>query len=214
MRELPGRFLPSHVWRPVVGALVMALVALPFAVCGPAAASRVEHEARSADRVAVRHRVTYHVETRGRIVADLKVFKKQAQVTYDDHRGWRRSGISFRRLRRGGSFTLVLSAAARMTSFSSTCSAQWSCRVGRYVIINQARWLHASPLWHRVGETRRDYRHMVVNHETGHWLGHDHRDCPANGALAPVMQQQSKGLDGCRPNPWPTRRELRVPRFS
>jgi hypothetical protein len=199
----------------VIGAVVMAFLATPFVLAVPAAAfGGDDPPSLSPHRVAIRHRVTYHVETRGRIVADLEVFKKQAQVTYDDHRGWRRSGISFRRVPRGGSFTLVLSAAGRMTSFSSSCSAQWSCRVGRYVIINQARWLHASPLWHRVGGTRRDYRHMVVNHETGHWLGHDHRGCPAQGARAPVMQTQSKGLDGCRPNPWPTRPELRVPRFS
>ena len=55
---------------------------------------------------------------------------------------------------------------------------------------------------------------MVVNHETGHWLGRGHAGCPRPGALAPVMMQQSKGLDGCRLNPWPTGREQasRAPR--
>ena len=43
-----------------------------------------------------------------------------------------------------------------------------------------------------------------------HW---GHRGCPSRGALAPVMQTQSKGLDGCRPNPWPTAAERNVPRF-
>ena len=54
---------------------------------------------------------------------------------------------------------------------------------------------------------------MVVNHETGHWLGHGHRVLPATARPAPVMQQQSKGLDGCRPNPWPTAAERRVAAF-
>jgi hypothetical protein len=44
---------------------------------------------------------------------------------------------------------------------------------------------------------------MVVDHETGHWLGHPHLSCGGRGRLAPVMMQQSKGLDGCRHNPWP-----------
>lgn len=165
-------------------------------------------------RVPVRHTVTYRVETRGHIVADLDLFKKQAQDTYDDPRGWRGSGVAFRRVSSGGSFVLVLSEASQVPTFSSACSAQWSCRVGDYVIINQMRWLSASPVWHHARRSTRDYRHMVVNHETGHWLGWGHRTCPKPGSLAPVMQQQSKGLAGCRANPWPTSAERRVPRFG
>jgi hypothetical protein len=165
-------------------------------------------------RVAARHTVTYRVETRGRIVASLEEFKRQAQQTFDDPRGWRDSAVAFRRVSSGGDFVLVLSEASQVPSFSSACSAEWSCRVGDYVIINQMRWLNASPMWHEQKRSVRDYRHMVVNHETGHWLGHGHRSCPGTGAAAPVMQQQSKGLEGCRPNPWPTAAERRVPRFS
>jgi hypothetical protein len=84
----------------------------------------------------------------------------------------------------------------------------WSCRVGRYVIINQDRWKDASPAWNAAHLALRDYRHMVVNHETGHWLGLHHATCPGPGRLAPVMQQQSKGLQGCRFNPFPTIHEL------
>jgi hypothetical protein len=164
-------------------------------------------------RVAVRHVVRYHVETRGEVSADVGVFKRQAQQAYDDPRGWRGSGVRFRRVAGGGAFTLVLAEASQLPRFSSGCSAEWSCRVGRFVIINQTRWMHASPMWHRVHRSLRDYRHMVVNHESGHWLGWDHRSCPADGAPAPVMQQQSKGLEGCRANPWPTPPERAVPRF-
>jgi hypothetical protein len=164
---------------------------------------------RVGHRMRARHVVSYHVETRGRITADLARFKRLAQATYDDPRGWRGGGVAFRRVARGGDLTLVLAEASWLPRFSSGCSAEWSCRVGRFVIINQTRWQHASPMWHRTGGSLRDYRHMVVNHETGHWLGHGHRGCPARGALAPVMQTQSKGLDGCRPNPFPVATEWR-----
>ena len=102
----------------------------------------------------------------------------------------------------------MLAQASLVPSFSSSCSAMWSCRVGRYVIINQDRWLHASPAWNAAHLALRDYRHMVVNHETGHWLGLHHVGCPGPGRLAPVMMQQSKGLDGCRFNPFPTQHEI------
>ena len=65
-----------------------------------------------------------------------------------------------------------------------------------------------------------EYKQYVVNHEVGHGLGYDHKPCQENGALAPVMMQQSWGVsndylaalgtdrvsaDGkvCRPNAWP-----------
>jgi hypothetical protein len=153
--------------------------------------------------IPVRRHVTYSVITRGAITASLEVFRRQAQETYDDPRGWRAGGVEFRRVRRGGDFTLVLAAARAVPTFSSTCSATWSCRVGRYVIINQERWAHASPAWNAAGRSLRDYRHLVVNHETGHWLGRGHASCPAAGGPAPVMMQQSKGTGGCRFNPWP-----------
>lgn len=165
-------------------------------------------------RVDVRRTVRYHVETRGRITTSLKQFRAQAQQTYEDPRGWRAAGIRFVPVAHGGAFTLVLSQASLVPSFSSSCSAMWSCRVGRYVIINQDRWKNASPAWNASHLPLRDYRHMVVNHETGHWLGLHHVSCPGPGRLAPVMMQQSKGLHGCRFNPFPTLHEInsRTPR--
>ena len=159
-------------------------------------------------RVDVRRTVRYHVETRGRITTSLQEFRSQAQQTYDDPRGWRAAGIRFVPVKSGGAFTLVLAQASYVPRFSSSCSAMWSCRVGRFVIINQDRWKNASPAWNAAHLALRDYRHMLVNHETGHWLGLGHAQCPGPGRLAPVMQQQSKGLQGCRFNPFPTRHEI------
>jgi Protein of unknown function (DUF3152) len=160
-------------------------------------------------RVEVKRTVTYSVRTRGHIVSSLKKFRLQAQQTYEDPRGWRGKGVRFVPVARGGSFTLWLAAASTVPGFSSQCSIMWSCRVGRNVIINQNRWRFASPAWNAAHQSLRDYRHMVVNHETGHWLGKHHARCPGNGKLAPVMMQQSKGTHGCVFNPWPTLAELR-----
>ena len=150
----------------------------------------------------LRRTVTYHVETRGAVTANLVEFRRQAQETFDDARGWRATGTAFRQVRRGGDFTLVLAVARAVPGFSSSCSATWSCRVGRYVIINQTRWATASPAWNAARRSLRDYRHLVVNHETGHWLGHGHLGCSGSGP-APVMMQQSQGTGGCSFNPWP-----------
>lgn len=162
-----------------------------------------EPTARIDYRRPVRRRVTYDIATRGRITTSLATFKRLAQETYADARGWRAGGIAFRRVARGGDFSLVLAEASTLPSFGAECSTYWSCRVGRFVVINQDRWKFASPAWNQAHAGLRNYRHLVVNHETGHWLGHGHRGCPGPGQQAPVMMQQSKGLDGCRFNPWP-----------
>ena len=192
----------------VVAPLVLVLPAVPSHATGEDAgehrrATRSPTQpAVEAYAVPVSRRVTYSVTTRGRVTASMKVFRRQAQETFDDPRGWRAAGVQFRRVRRGGDFTLVLAAAATLPSFSSGCSVRWSCRVGRHVVINQLRWRRASPAWNRAGRSLRDYRHLVVNHETGHWLGRGHTGCHRRGR-APVMMQQSKGTGRCWFNPWP-----------
>lgn len=159
--------------------------------------------------------VTYVVETRGKIKASLTEFKAQANATLNDLRGWAAVGLNFKEVARGGDFTLVLSQAGMVPSFSpSGCDSTYSCNVGRYVIINEDRWLGATPSWNAADGSLRDYRHMVVNHETGHWLGHGHRTCSGAGQPAAVMQQQSINLGGCRFNPWPLPVERYAPRLG
>jgi hypothetical protein len=75
-----------------------------------------------------------------------------------------------------------------------------SCRNGDRVVINADRWTMGVPNY---GAPLEAYRQYAINHETGHRLGHGHELCPANGALAPVMQQQTLGLHGCVANAWP-----------
>ena len=191
--------------------LLLLTPALQGVTVPPAQTLAVTAQPRLQSSVALRRSprvVTYHVETRGRLRADVGVFKRRAVATYRHRLGWERAGIRFRQVSRGGDFTLVLAEASRVPSFSSSCSSEWSCRVGRYVVINETRWLRATPLWRRHGGTLKGYRHLVINHETGHWLGLGHRGCPGRGALAPVMQTQSKGLDGCRVNPFPRAGEI------
>jgi hypothetical protein len=150
---------------------------------------------------------TYIVRTRGHIVANLAKFAASAADTYADPRGWMRAHHRFKRVSSGGDFTLLLAQARYLPSYSSVCSTLYSCRVGRNVIINQSRWRHSSV--HFTG-SKATYRQMVVNHETGHWLGRPHDFCSGPGKLAPVMQQQSKGMQGCRPNAWPLAKEIRA----
>lgn len=161
-----------------------------------------------------RHTVKYTISTRGSISTSVKTFRRQVDQTLNDPRGWASAGIRFKRVGSGGSMSVVLSQASLVPSFSWGCSSQWSCRVGRYVIINQDRWKYATPAWNAgQGTTRRGYRHMVVNHEVGHWLGWHHSSCGGKGQKAPIMMQQSKGRDGCVFNPWPKPNERNVPRY-
>lgn len=76
----------------------------------------------------------------------------------------------------------------------------YSCWNGRFAALNAWRWevgAHGFP-------DIATYRTYLVNHEVGHGLGYGHVGCPAPGSVAPVMMQQSKGLDGCVANGWPT----------
>lgn len=156
--------------------------------------------------------VTYTIATRGAITANLDEFRSVVAATLNDSRGWTRLGVAFTEVENGGQFTVYLSEASQMTSFSATiCDTTYSCNVGNSVIINQDRWLGATPSWMGGGGDLASYRQMVINHETGHWLGHGHRQCSGAGQAAPVMQQQSISLQGCTTNPWPLSSEMYSP---
>ena len=146
---------------------------------------------------------TYSVRPAGPVRADLQEFAAAARQVYGDPRGWSSGGMAFRQVPDGGDFTLWIATPDRVEAFGSVCDRTWSCRNGRNVIVNEARWLSGSPSGVLAGDLPA-YRAMVINHETGHWLGLSHRPCPAAGAPAPLMQQQSIALQGCRPNAWPT----------
>ncbi len=153
--------------------------------------------------------VTYCLAAKGVSESYLSELAVKASAVYNDSRGWASTGkYSFRQADSGCSFILWLAAADQMTSFSTACSPYWSCRVGQNVIINIDRWQNATPAWNQAGGGLDDYRSMVINHETGHWLGFGHLNCSGVGQLAPVMQQQSIDLQGCTFNPWPLASEL------
>lgn len=121
-----------------------------------------------------------------------------------DQRGWTADGTH--------RFQRVKSAEASMTIHIATpdtvdrqCAPLrtngWlSCRRGSSVFLNVNRWAGAVPHW---TASLADYRAYLVNHEVGHVLGHGHVNCPGAGQPAPVMQQQTKSLQGCTPNGWP-----------
>ncbi|MDB5163831.1 MAG: rane protein [Candidatus Saccharibacteria bacterium] len=147
---------------------------------------------------------SYCVAARGVDISYLAGLKNKLQSTYGDSRGWGLGGaVIFNEVGSGCNFTVWLSAASQMPSFGSICDSLWSCTVSPNVIINFDRWQGASSAWSQSGGSLDDYRSMVINHETGHWLGFGHRHCSGAGQLAPVMQQQSIDLEGCKFNPWP-----------
>lgn len=91
--------------------------------------------------------------------------------------------------------------------------------IGNRVVLNDSRWVRGALPFH--GDLGL-YRQYLINHEVGHGIGYAaHQACHENGALAPVMMQQTISLnngelnkintDGsydqedisCLANPWP-----------
>src|SRR5688500_6914894 len=110
-KPIPGatharyRFVPRDVGRSI---RVQVTAFAPGFSRGTATSPRtgwVKH------RVDVRRTVRYSVRTRGKIVASVKDFRRLAQQTYEDPRGWRAKGVRFVPVARGGAFTLWLAAA-------------------------------------------------------------------------------------------------------
>jgi len=156
-----------------------------------------------------------------------QAFATAVDATLTDPRSWVGSGqIAVRRIDTGDPDFRV-SLSAQMTArgqcgyairYEASC---WKSDIGR-VLINGARWVRGAGAFDgQLGL----YRQYAINHEVGHVFNNPHVPCPVNGALAPVMMQQSFGTandylaqlteenpqgtqiprDGktCQPNAWP-----------
>jgi hypothetical protein len=149
------------------------------------------------------------VEVEDGIGVDGAEFAGAVEATLGDPRSWGNGGrISFQRVGAAeaveGAFDFRVSLVSP-GSMEAYCpgvgtGGYTSCRYGDRAVINLARWATAVPDYQGDVPT---YRMYVVNHEVGHVLGNGHEACPGAGQVAPVMQQQTLGLDGCAKNAWP-----------
>jgi hypothetical protein len=147
------------------------------------------------------------VEVEDGIGVDGAAFAAAVEATLGDPRSWGSGGrMSFQRVdtTEAGSYDFRVSLVSP-GSMERYCpgvgtGGYTSCRYGERAVINLARWETAVPDYEGDVAT---YRQYVVNHEVGHALGNGHQACPGPGQVAPVMQQQTLGLQGCVKNAWP-----------
>jgi hypothetical protein len=146
--------------------------------------------------------VRVRVEVEGGLAVDGEKFADFALATLNDARSWAHDGRTFARTDGAADVRLVLASPATSAAMCRPLrtNGRLSCHSGGATVLTIYRWVDAIPGY---GTDRTGYRRYLVNHEVGHALGHGHVSCPGRGRLAPVMMQQTKGLLGCRPNPWP-----------
>ena len=147
---------------------------------------------------------TFSVEIEGGLGADRRAVAREVERTLLSPRGWRRTGLSFRRVASGASSFKVTLASAETTDrlcLPLQTLGRYSCFQGGRAVLNADRWKRGAKSYGRRDLDR--YRRYMVNHEAGHALGRGHEGCSGRGRRAPLMMQQTKGLDGCRPNPLP-----------
>ncbi|MGQ2911036.1 DUF3152 domain-containing protein [Aeromicrobium sp.] len=144
----------------------------------------------------------YSVEVEGGLPQDPDRFARQVAQVLGDERGWRSDGWSFEQVEGGGDFQIMLASPDTVDRLCAPLltRGEVSCRSGSRVVLNVKRWALGVQYY---GDDLSGYRTYLVNHEVGHALGKYHVGCPAPGAKAPVMLQQTKGLQGCVKNPWP-----------
>ena len=146
----------------------------------------------------------YVVEVEGGLGVDAAAFAREVEQVLADARSW--GGGGRRALQRvdGGdvAFRVALTSPATTDRLCSPLDTNgyFSCGTRGRAVLNAARWLTGANAYPGPLPA---YRQYLVNHEVGHLFGHGHEPCPGPGRPAPVMMQQTKGLDGCTPVSWP-----------
>lgn len=150
--------------------------------------------------------LTYRVEVERGLPFSTQDVARFVEATLTDKRGWA-AQHQFVLVDGHADLRIVLATPETTDDLCAPLETdgRLSCRNGDDVVLNAWRWQFGADGY--AGDLEA-YRRYVVNHETGHALGYPHVGCPGPGEIAPVMLQQTKGLEGCKPNPWPARVDL------
>lgn len=154
--------------------------------------------------------VRYTVEIEGGLRIDAAGYAATIGRVLTDARGWQSvDGVRFvnvtpKQAKAGSHVDLRVTLASPDTTDRLCAPLQTrgevSCFNAGRAVLNARRWQLG------IKDYQADlaaYRAYQVSHEVGHGLGHGHTSCPGKGKPAPVMMQQSYGLKGCAPQPWP-----------
>nr|WP_319637645.1 DUF3152 domain-containing protein [Streptomyces milbemycinicus] len=196
---------------PSYGALMTRKFPLDPKLSGSGAFTTVPGQDKGTGRGRV---LRYRVDVEKGLPLDGKLFAEAVHKTLNDDRSWGHGGTrSFDRVSSGrADFVITLASPGTtakwcLKSGLDTTQDNVSCDSAstERVMINAYRWAQGAKTF---GDDKMHaYRQMLINHEVGHRLGNNHEICSRQGALAPVMMQQTKFLttDGvtCRPNAWP-----------
>jgi hypothetical protein len=152
----------------------------------------------------------YRVAVESGVAVGIGDFTDVVTSTLGDPRSWIAGPVQFQQVGPGDAAQFTIWLASPGTAYSMCIAAgidiriggvpYTSCRVGSNVVLNSSRYLNSVPNY---GAPLAAYRQYMVNHEVGHRLGYGHVLCPGPGMPAPVMQQQTIGLQGCVANSWP-----------
>lgn len=208
---------PSQILKPSSAAPPAASVSSTPAVSGASSvyqnigSSKQPVSGNSGSKVTSVNNITYCVKVLGVDPTNLGPLSSKAAAVYSDSRGWSLGGkITFTKVESNCSFNLWLVEGSQMHNFADYCGWKYSCETPGNVVLNFTRWSSGVD---GLDMTIDDYRSMIINHETGHFLGFPHANCPGPDQLSPVMHQQTISLNGCKPNPWPTSLEQKTLAF-
>ncbi len=146
---------------------------------------------------------TFSVEVEAGLGIDGACLAEQLESVLGDPRSWIHVGsLGWKRVDTNPDLRIIFSSPALTDQMCAPLKTGgiYSCRNGSRVMLNSYRWRSGTPEY---ASNLNEYRTYQINHEVGHYLGNGHTWCPGSGRVAPVMMQQTKGLDGCTMNGWP-----------
>jgi len=149
-----------------------------------------------------------------KVVVDKGIFQGESDFdgevrrALSDVRGWSKAGITFTQVSAGPDLVYELTKGDVIKKASPICDDFYNCTVNNRVYVNTERWKWGDG-W--PGEAD-EYHALIINHETGHYIGLNHWKCICMFEPAPVMMthQDVGSFHWWRPNAWPTRQEVRA----